>query len=321
VSKLLIVGDLHLRGDNPRNRKGNYYQDCLAKLEEVFDIAQRHGAMIVQVGDVFNSPATSISVVSDFAYFLQWHERRIHTVPGNHDIFAHNIETLPRTPLGLLLRLNVMAKASCNMEDFDLRMVPFDHTLDHDGHEYVDIDFSDIDFPKILVVHGMLLPRSPGFEMRHTLIDDVAKTTNADVIISGHYHQPFMQRTNGKLFINPGALMRISATHEEIERTPQVVLLDTKRVMNPGYMPLAIPLDCARPGEEVLDRTQLETEETREENMRQFVELLEQQGESKYLNIQAIMESIAEASYLPIEVVEEALARIAKVREQKKEEI
>jgi len=321
VSKILLVGDLHLRGDNPRNRKGNYFQDCLAKLEEVFDIAQRYGAMIVQVGDVFNSPSTSISVVSDFAYFLQGHERRIYTVPGNHDIFAHNIETLPRTPLGMLLRLEIMETASRTMWDFDLRGVPFDHTLDHDGHEYVNIDFTDKDRPNILVIHGMLLPRSPGFEMRHTLIEDVAKTANADIVVSGHYHQPFMQRTNGKLFINPGALMRISATHEEIERTPQVVLLDTDRALDTDYMPVAIPLTCARPGEEVLDRTQLETEETREENMRKFVGLLEQHGEEKFINLQSLIEGIANAHHLGQDVIEEALARIAKIREQKKEVI
>ena len=49
--------------------------------------------------------------------------------------------------------------------------------------------------------------------------------------------------------------------------------------------------------------------------MAQFLGLLAQEGEAKFLDIQAIVEGIAKAENLPRDVVDEALRRIAAARE------
>lgn len=316
--KLLIVGDVHLRGDNPRNRKGNYYEDCKAKLKEVFEIAAERDAIIIQVGDFFNSPSTSYSVYSDIAKFLQEQDTWMFTIAGNHDIFAHNISTLDRTPLGSLLKLKILHHVDelnrCENNRGERTGIEFigrdfDFVMDSDYLEYVTPEHAGE--LQILVVHGMLMEKPAPF--KHSLMEEVARITAADVIISGHYHLPFIKTVGGKLFINPGALMRMSATEEEINRTPQVVLLDSDTLKTE-----VIPLKCAKPGNLVLDRTVIEANQEREENMALFISSLENTGEQKFMNLQEMMEQIAAQDNLDALIIKEALERLSKIREGQK---
>lgn len=312
--KLLIVGDLHLRGQNPRSRKGDYLKDCFEKLNEVANIANKNLADIIQVGDLFDSPNTSYSVTSELAASFKRWDIIPYCIGGNHDIFGHNLTTMDRTPLGLLFALEIVDRVS-RFRDFNVELTgrDFDHTLDNDYHEYI---VPETDKLKILVIHGMLLPESPGFDMKHSTIEKVSQVTNADVIISGHYHLPFIKRVNGKLFINPGAVMRMSATESEIGRMPHVVLLDTDGLIDPNYTPDIIPLKCAKPGEEVLDRSHIEINEARNESMEKFISSLEATGESKFLNIQQIIEDIAIKEGVDKDIIEAALERLAAAREK-----
>lgn len=318
--KLLIVGDLHLRGQNPRSRKGDYLKDCFEKLNEVANIARNNNAEIIQVGDMFDSPGASYSVTGELADCFIKNSITPFVIAGNHDIFGHNLTTLDRTPLGLLFTLGIVERVNSlvgfGMDMFECIGRDFDHTLDTDYSEYINLPFSDTSTVKILVIHGMLLPESPGFDMKHSTIEKVSQVTNADVIISGHYHLPFIKRVNGKLFINPGAVMRMSATESEIGRMPHVVLLDTDGLIDPNYTPDIIPLKCAKPGEEVLDRSHIEINEARNESMEKFISSLEATGESKFLNIQQIIEDIAIKEGVDKDIIDAALERLAAAREK-----
>ena len=85
---------------------------------------------------------------------------------------------------------------------------------------------------------------------RQTLISEVK--TSAQVIISGHEHTGFgivKRERGGVLFINPGALCRLSAHVAEIERPVQVALLTVKDGQATAEL---IPLKSARPAHEIL---------------------------------------------------------------------
>ena len=71
----------------------------------------------------------------------------------------------------------------------------------------------------------MLLDKKQ-FPGDYTLIDDL-DNTGADLVLAGHYHLGFgaLQRGN-RYFINPGALVRLSNHHREIERKVKVALID-----------------------------------------------------------------------------------------------
>ncbi len=156
------------------------------------------------------------------------------------------------------------------------------------------------------------MDHSPGFEMRHTLISQVE--TTAQVIISGHEHIGFgiKRRDDGVLFINPGALCRLSAHHAEIERSVQVALLT---VDGSKFEAELIPLKSAAPGHEVLSRAHLEAEAERNDQLEKFLGLLASEGEAKFLEVREIVEDIAARENLPEAVKAEALRRVGAARE------
>jgi len=320
--KFVVCGDLHYRGSNPKGRTDNFQEALNGKLYEVFQIARNTAAEAVIIpGDLLDSPNTSWGVVADLACLLAEKPCPVLVVHGNHDIWGANPETKRRTPFGLLSRLGLT---------WDLGEEPYECGFGEDavsvtGHGFdinTDLDIGQFNpmphlYPwkgiYIHVVHSMLLDRAPGFEMRHTLVQDVK--TMAQVIISGHEHIGFgiRRREDGVLFINPGALCRLSAHPAEIERQVQVVLL----TVDPEAVTAdLIPLTSARPGHEVLSRTHLEEAAERRERITHFLELLSAGSEDKYLEIREIIESIARREDLPREVVEEALARIGRAREE-----
>lgn len=327
--KLLITGDWHFRGANPRGRMDNYQEAITRKLYEVFDLARAHHAeAIIIPGDLFDSPGTSLGTIADLASILQAAPCQLLAIHGNHDIWGGNGGSKYRTPFGLLARLGLIN---------DLEQEPYETvTLGRDaadlniaitGHGFdveTDTEAGAGQFtppphgPKwsgvsIHVIHSMLLEKAPGFQMRHTRIEDVQ--TTAQVIISGHDHAGFgiHRREDGVLFINPGALCRLSAHPVEMERQVQVALLT---VENGHVEAELIPLVSAQPGHIVLSREHLEAEAEREERINNFLGLLSSDTNLRFLETADIIEQIAASDQLPQPVVSEALRRLGQAREE-----
>ncbi len=317
--KFIVTGDWHFRGTNPRARMDNFQEALTHKIYEVFNLAQEHEAeAIIVPGDVFDSPGTALGTIADLAFVLQAAPCKVLAVAGNHDLWAGNPGSKYRTPFGLLAKLGLI---------WDLEQEPYEdmeRALLITGHGYnteTDTEagmgqFSPGVLPaeglSIHVVHSMLMERPPGFEMRHTLIRNVQ--TTARVIISGHEHIGFgiKHREDGVLFINPGALCRLSANPAEMERQVQVAVLEVENGEAEAFL---VPLKSARPGYEVLSRDHLEQEAEREEHINRFLGLLAAEGEAKFLEIQEIIDDIARREELPTAVVKEALERIGRARE------
>lgn len=334
MKKIIVTGDIHFKGINPRARLDNYQEAITRKIHEVFELAVKHEAEVIIVpGDLFDSPSTTLSTITDLAALLQLAPCPVLAIPGNHDIWGANPGSKYRTPYGLLARLGLIKDIT--ESPYGLSPVG-EKLLVITGHGYsVETDteagMSQFDLPSQLkeiteetpfkiqhdlaihVVHSMLMDHSPGFEMRHTLISQVK--TRANVIISGHEHTGFgiIRREDGVLFINPGALCRLSASQAEIERPIQVALLTIDD--NGQASAELISLRSALPGSEVLSREHLEAEADRENRMEKFLSLLASEGESKFLEVRDIVEDLAARENIPSEVKIEALKRIDQARE------
>ena len=336
--KLLICGDLHYRGNNPRARTDNFQAALDKKLWEVLDIsAQRKANAIIIAGDIFDSPSPSWSVFSDLSRFFNASEVPVLTVPGNHDIYGHSLSTLGRTAYGAMATrwLRFMwnlcdEHVECPAERMLIRGSGYDTETDvkMDGYlipRHVREHASSLGFDVFtLVAHGMALTDKPGFEMRHTLLKDIAMHEDAPcILIVGHEHLGFGARWYPKadgtemLAINPGALCRLSAHPGEIERTVQVCLLEIHGKVD-GLLKCdveMIPLASAKPGHEVLSRVHLEQQAQREERMTKFFDLLAAEGELTFLEVTQIVEDLARRESIPPEIIKEALQRIGKARE------
>ncbi len=347
--RLLITGDLHYRSANPRARIDEFRIALAVKMREVFDLAaERRADAIVIPGDICDSPNMSYSTFAELGKLLSQAPCSIWSIPGNHDMFGSNPETLRRTPFGALVELGIVRDLSCDpferSESDDPRPLvgmvgnPFSAETDLGITDY--LFCSGLGGPggsrhrvRIQVAHGMLLERTPNYELRHTLVSDVATHPAApDVLIVGHEHTGFgVLRVPRKhcpnwpmLAINPGALCRLTAHPAEIERTVQVCLLTVERApededetgfFQPRIETELIPLKSAKPGHEVLSREHLEAQAEREEKVAAFLALLAEEGETRFLEVREIIEDIARREAVPREVVDEALRRIGAARE------
>ncbi|MFZ5817843.1 MAG: metallophosphoesterase family protein [Bacillota bacterium] len=334
--KILYLTDTHIRGTSPRSRLDDLPAALKAKLEEVVSLARRHQvAAILHGGDLFDRPDVAPAVALEFLRVLMQAPCPIYGIAGNHDVYGFNPGTVPRTMLGLfdgfqlfrLLRpgekawieqegLKVQVTGQEFHAELDRRNPVLDYCVVPEGvggslHERSPAaDFA------IHLTHGMLLER-PFFEgSAHTLLDAVMAQTVADVTFGGHYHPGWskLYEVDGRLFINPGALVRLGNQAADYRRPVQVVLLTLERGQ-PVRAEL-IPLASARPGEEVLDRSQQESQMARERALADFIQGIGDASQFEVLEVQAIMERIAENGGVPARVKSEALRRLGLAQEE-----
>jgi len=323
LSKFLIVGDVHYRGTNPRGRLDDFQEAISNKLWEVNHLAEKyHVAAILQTGDLFDSPGVGYAVTAELARILQESPCPWYLVHGNHDIYGANQESLRRTPLGLLDELGIVTLANnLSLVIRGVNIFGIGYSVDTDSSpNWYSIDREDIDtnknFMTLGIYHGMLLEKPFGFDIKHQVIDDIPNP--ADITIVGHEHTGFgaICRPDGKWFINPGALCRLSASTTEINRQIQVALLEIDDDLPYDNISVKmIPLNSAAPGHVVLSREHIETEKARDERLETFLKLLASEGEQKYLELEEIMDGIAKKENIPEDVIKEGLLRLGKARE------
>lgn len=332
--KFVICGDLHWRGSNPRARRDNYMQSLTEKLNEVINLSNRYHAPIIIPGDLLNSPNTAWGIVAELINVLRQADAPIVTIHGNHDIYGSNPESVIRAPYGLMDFIDVVRNVEREpfvwqdpIHDTWVRVSGYGYRASTDTPDGMwqfrapELEEHAEDPPqgyapvaKIHLVHANLMLEPPGIDsMPHTLISNVK--TNANVIISGHYHPGFgiHHREDGVLFINPGALSRTSAGASDISRVVQVALLNIEA--DGKCEAELVPLRSAKPGDEVLSREHLDDAAERMARIQDFLELLAEEGQSRFMEMSEIIEDISERDKLPKEIKTEALKRLSLARE------
>ncbi len=330
--KLIFTGDWHLRGTNPRNRIGSYVDAAKEKIREVFAIAVDIGAKAILVpGDIFDAPQVADSVKSMYADLLSESPVPIYTTPGNHDLSGYNIDTYENGSLKILSRMVPGLGVVIRPNDGKLfteygdmgeellvhvTFTPYSGKVDREGYGYTPDylgAFSSFTEPfRIHVAHAMALDHIPPFD-RYTLLQDIK--TEADLVLTGHDHTGYgvYRRADGKVFCNPGALMRSSASMSELERPIQVAVIDIRT--KDDFDVTLIPIRSARVGSEVLDRSGIEADKARSYAMESFAALIKTNtGAKVLLDIPTIIETIASQEGIDAEVIATALKKIEEAR-------
>lgn len=256
--RFLVTGDWHYRANPPRARLDDFQSTLNAKLREVGQIAYDYDVdAIIVPGDVFDSPSPAYSTLTALERLIKDNGRQVWAVPGNHDEHAHSLESLDRTAYGHLAATGMIRDLATRPVETDTVTVTgtgFSTSTDYDVSDYLAKTTPNATkgSVRVHVAHGMLLEHEPGFELKHTLLTDVAKHPNCpDVLICGHEHLGFgvkrvPKKYGGELVaINPGALVRLSAHPAEIERTPQVCLLEVYPGVAPSCEKCGKPLTAA----------------------------------------------------------------------------
>ncbi|HZK33463.1 MAG TPA: metallophosphoesterase [Tissierellaceae bacterium] len=318
--KLLYFTDTHIRGTNPKNRKDSFVDAVEKKLREIIDLVDKNNVdFVLHGGDLFDRPDISIAIVSRFVKILSNFKVPFYLISGNHDIYGHNPKTINRTMLGLLDVLGVIniinnKKILLKKDNIKIQLTGQPYIYDIDNEDSLDyyllkeknphVDYS------IHMVHGMLLDKPFIKGIPYTLIDDI-KSTTADITLSGHYHSGFKTvKTHDKYFINPGSMVRITNSLKEIERKPKVILIHLNDRINIE----TIYLKSAIPGEDVLDRKEIENNLFKNERMLEFKQTINAAMDYEKMDINEVLMQVSNADGVDDEVIEEALRRIAMVQ-------
>jgi exonuclease SbcD len=341
MKKLTFIqtNDIHFKLVNPIGRKDIYYEAIGAKLFEIFEMArtlQADGILIA--GDIVDSPGVGNDAIRTLGKILLQSPCPIYAIAGQHDEWGHNPESLRRTPYGIFDGLGVIRNVADKPVTFYAGSLPvvvsgrnYDHEADV-AEDYYEPDWDSIPSfdsgteahipvkPIVIhLAHGTVLSEAPPMYDRYTLLSDLK--TSADVLCVGDYHagigiaqkiDPYKNYRHSHI-VNPGALARVKATEEEINRTIQVAVIDVYADRNIGLQ--LVPLESAMPGEKVLSREHIEAEQAKNEMMDEFIGMLASEGDFKMLTEEDMVEEMAARENIPDEVKREALKRIAEARE------
>lgn len=324
--KFLFLTDTHIRTNSMRSRMDSIADTLETKLKEVNFLAKKYAVdAVLHGGDLFDRPDVTVMTVSRFAKILSELSCPLYAVAGNHDMYAHNPKTLPRTMLGLLDALGVLQlipeegivlHGDCQVQ---LSAAPFRYDIDRGEREayYVKRQNESVDY-HILMVHGMLLKKPFIADISHTVIADLDEL-DADVVLAGHYHNGFETTfEKNTWFINPGSLLRTSNSTMDMERTPQVVILTLEKGKEINIE--RVPLVSAQKGDLVLSREVAKDNELRRENLERFKQLIREQVELERYDILNVLQELSKKEQVEQDVVDEALARLADLKETQDEE-
>jgi DNA repair protein SbcD/Mre11 len=256
--KILFATDIHLRAVKPVSRlDSDFLGGIIAKIEQIREVSKNFDIVLLG-GDIFDRPDSSHGVVTRAINVFYKFKTPVYSVVGNHDIYGYQGQTIDKTAMGVLIESGAVKKLDSifmnNVAIYGL------HAYDKTVWEVPDSVST-----KVLVAHKMITNNPfPGGACH--LISDVANKTNADLILSGDIHYPHEVEINGKLFLNPGSLARLSITDRD--RFPQVAEIT---IEDSGDINYNLRILDSRPAETVFDLANYSNRLASEEHTKHFV--------------------------------------------------
>ena len=298
MNKVLYFTDPHFRLLPPVNRKEkkkDFIKKIFFKLEKILNIADEKDVnSIICGGDFFDNASSSHTLISKVLNIIRNNDKPFYIVPGNHDIFNGNINTLYRTALNILV------------ESDDLKLLD---ELEYDNvyfkgrsFTYKEFDFSIKNKKEhnVLIPHAMITESKAPFE--YYLPEKI--DTDADLVLCSHYHKPFDIKENGTRFVNPGSLIRLSSIEMNYKRNPQILIIKFGKQITVKK----IDFEEFGKGEEIFDKS---LDDKYESNFDSFMEQINNFKQNEGINMETVMKKVSDDLDVEKEVVEEARRRLS----------
>ena len=263
--KILHITDSHGTVKGPESRKDIYYITFLRKLYELGYVVKKEKIdMVIHTGDLFHTARVSDKFAGQVSEMIKSWQVPVYVVPGNHDIEGYTTDTIDQTKLGLLAKAGVIQLLD--------RDNPITITANQDGEEYTvaisgqeyyahidegnmqdfEMQQDEADF-NILAIHGYIADTPQHPNIKCTMVGDIV--TDADVILTGHYHRQFEWNGPDVDIYNPGSMMRVEQTDYNKTHMPQYGILDIHLVPSGavGYIYTFHEFKIAQPSTTVFD--------------------------------------------------------------------
>ena len=227
-NKVMFVGDIHLMDKQPKNRLDNYSLAIRTKLIECLEVAEeRKLDAVILLGDLFEVYEVGPLLRNQTLEILKgvpncnkpW-SFPIYICVGNHDLDSSS--NLEKTALGTLISAGYLIKTDYE-PSLGISFAHFTPSLDRDIKQGFLTSSSAI----IWVCHASISTKLDRFGEYAYLFEDTPLHPNTNLVISGHIHHEMKQtRSDGKRFINPGAISRYSASRDNLEKDIEILILD-----------------------------------------------------------------------------------------------
>lgn len=325
-AKFIHVTDMHIMARTPKYRKDDFLATMIEKLKWVQEYAENIGASaILCTGDFFDRPDTAYSALNEIMGVLSSSKVRWISIIGNHDEFGYNPKTIGRTPLGSLFMsgaidyVNYHNPIIIREADEAVLITGCDSTIETDNREDKWVDYGmrpNIDLGAVNIVkhihlsHGFLANKDWGDMIHHTRISEIADKVDADVVLCGHEHSGFgVVESNGKLFVNGGALARVTSGVGDIGRDVKVAEITVDG--NTVDVKL-VKVGVSKDADEVIDIEQAQQERNRTRTLENFTESIR-----NVETLQNIMSPFERIDELTVSLKEEwGEAQVSKVKDR-----
>lgn len=244
----ILTSDWHLRSTKPVARTDAFFPAMWKKVMFINELSEKHKAPVLHSGDLFHHWDTSPNLLTRTIRALP---ERFFTIYGNHDLPEHSLE---QQELSGVHTLWVGKHLDIPSNGVHWGMTPQSATFN--GNR------------KILMWHvltykGKDLPYPGCTEMSAKQI--LKKYPEYDLIVTGDNHKTFVEEYQGRLLVNPGSILRMTAA--QIEHKPCVFLYyaETNTVEQ-----VFIPIE-----DNVLSREHIDEKEERNTRIGAFISSLD----------------------------------------------
>lgn len=271
--KIGIIGDAHFSNRPPVRRIDDYLNTHLDKLKQCFNIFGNENCnCIIQVGDFFDSHTVSNKIISEIIRTIFYFQnpdplcrKHIFCIAGQHDLSGNTMSSYQNSPLNIL----ESSGAIITLHDSfiverrkDKNVVLYGSSF---GQDVPQVEYKD--WFNILVTHRMIGNREiyPDQEITKPKAF-LKKYPDFDAVFCGDYHYRFAAEYEGRVILNPGALVRKTIDKRDLEHKPGVYIFDTE---TKKYV---LHLLDVKPIEEVFDFSEeIKTDNTK---INELIELL-----------------------------------------------
>lgn len=256
----ILTADWHIRADVPKCRTDDYLKAQWEKVEFIQSLATDHECPIVIAGDIGHRPHWPNWLLTRFMrIWVGQPPCYIAAALGQHDLPNHNQDKFPMSGVAVLRMAHAPRIAFAYMSP-DSKM--YIQGADYGQAWALKEGYENIP-NRILVAHKMVIedkPLWPG-QLADNAQTLLRKHPKFQLIVTGDNHLPFVAEREGRLLVNPGSMMRMTA--DQADHRPRVYLWYAEtNTVEPVYLPIE---------DGVVSREHIDNAKGRDERMEAFI--------------------------------------------------
>jgi predicted phosphodiesterase len=252
----ILCADMHLRETKPRARTDDYFPAQWEKVQFIKALQHKYECAVLHAGDLYDYWKPSPELTANTFRLIP---NLFCTVYGQHDLPNHNLKLAHKSGLKPLWEVGFVDI----LEMCHYGQVP-------DGKQISMVIMNK----KILIWHTLTYKDERPFPDHKgpSAMRLLKKYPDFDLIVTGDNHIPFVQEYEGRLLVNPGSMMRMTAA--QIDHKPRVYLwYADSNTVEPVYLPIQ---------EGVVTREHIDVKERREKRIDAFISKLKMDWEETW---------------------------------------